>query len=231
MATLPGIPISENQCIGDSLGAINNAFKSLSGSVESISSSLGGFVLKNDNTIVIDLSAAVDRKFIPIPDTSTVNGNANLVWVYQDQSFQVRIQEGSVIVHPGDIDTTGALRGQLLTFDGNTCSFKDSLNVVQTERTGSFTLAITDLNSFIPINLTSPGTLTIPLNVTVGFPIGSQFIIQQMGASPGGVITIVGAAGVTLQALSNQTSTSGQYAVVTIVKKAVNTWTLAGNLA
>jgi len=238
MATLPGIPISENQCIGDSLGAINNAFISLSGSVESISSALPGYAIKNDPTITTSISSTVDRKFIPAPNTSTLQQNANLVWFYnqttQSGSWGVQIQGdlGPTYVAPSQITTVGALRGQILTFDGTSCSFRDSLNVQSAERNVSFTLALTDTNSFIPINFTSSNqTLTIPSDSSVNFPIGTQIIIQQTGVSPNGVVSIRGATGVTVQSLNNQLSTSGQYATVTLLKRAANTWTLAGNTA
>ncbi len=68
-------------------------------------------------------------------------------------------------------------------------------------------------------------TLTVPQNVDVPFPQGSQIIVEQGGA---GQITIVGDTNVTVNS-ANGLKSSAQYAVMTLIKKDTNVWTLTGS--
>ena len=67
----------------------------------------------------------------------------------------------------------------------------------------------------------SPHNLTIPLNASVPFPIGTQIPIEQ-GSS--GIVTIVATGGVTIQ---GATTTSGQYSMVVLLKQGTDTWLAA----
>lgn len=81
---LQGIPILEDQCIGDSLQYINSAFQTLCANAETFSSTVNGnFAL---NSTVTSLSSTVDAKFIPKPASAsaqqvlTYNGSTT-TWV------------------------------------------------------------------------------------------------------------------------------------------------------
>jgi hypothetical protein len=70
-----------------------------------------------------------------------------------------------------------------------------------TERTASYTLQLTDKNSFIKMNSTTAVTVTIPTNASVAFPTG-----------------------VTLRDPNNQATITTQYDVRVIVKIGTNEW-------
>jgi hypothetical protein len=83
------------------------------------------------------------------------------------------------------------------------------------------------------MNLTSTAnTVTIPLNATQAFAIGSQITIIQTGT---GATTVAVTAGVTLnctpQVSSNAAKLRTQYSSCTLIKRATNTWIAIGDLS
>jgi len=100
---------------------------------------------------------------------------------------------------------------------------------VSTAKTAAYTLVLTDVNTFIPMNLSAAANLTIPLNSSVAFPIGTQVLVQQTG-SAANQVTVVATSGVTLQSAGAKVKTNTQYSVITLIKVATDTWTLAGDI-
>jgi hypothetical protein len=83
-------------------------------------------------------------------------------------------------------------------------------------------------NSIIVYDSSSSGsTVTVPLNSTVAFPIGTTIMYIQLNSSG---ITFTAAPGVTLLSL-NGMDTTGIGAIATITKISTNSWVLSGNLA
>ena len=72
----------------------------------------------------------------------------------------------------------------------------------------------------------SANTLSIPLNSSVAFPVGTVIVIMQGGA---GVTTVDAVSGVTLNGVDNGGGAmSGQYKAVYIIKIATDTWMVVG---
>jgi hypothetical protein len=93
----------------------------------------------------------------------------------------------------------------------------------------TYTTVLTDDGKLITCDNASAIALTIPLNASVAYGIGTQLNIMQLGA---GQVTITPAtAGVTLRSAGSKLKTSAQYAVATCVKIATDTWVVVGNLA
>ncbi len=89
----------------------------------------------------------------------------------------------------------------------------------------SYTLATTDAGKLITFT-GGAATVTIPTNATVAMAIGDQVNIAQLGTAQ---VTVGTASGVTLVSQGSKTKTNGQYAVVTCVQYAANSWLLLGN--
>jgi hypothetical protein len=106
-----------------------------------------------------------------------------------------------------------------------------SSNVITNAQTASYTLVLTDKDDLIEMNVASANTLTIPLNSSVAFPVGSQITILQTGA---GATTVNVTAGVTLnatpQGTANQAKLRAQWSSVTLIKRATDTWVALGDL-
>lgn len=90
----------------------------------------------------------------------------------------------------------------------------------------SYTLVLSDARCLITMNNAAANTLTIPLNASVAFPVGTTISVEQLGA---GKTTIAATGGVTLNYLSTLTAAIvGQYGVAQLIKTGTDTWTLFG---
>lgn len=90
----------------------------------------------------------------------------------------------------------------------------------------SYTLVAADAGKIIELNNAGAVNLTVPLNSSVAFPVGTSITFAQYGV---GQITVVATGGVTLRP-TTPAKTAYQYAMGTIVKRATDEWYLAGNL-
>jgi hypothetical protein len=94
--------------------------------------------------------------------------------------------------------------------------------------TASSTLALTDAGKFVITDVATANDLTVPPNVDVAFPVGTQINVVQNGA---GKTRIKPGVGVTLNSDGAKTYINSQYSGCTLIKTATNTWSLIGNLA
>ena len=69
--------------------------------------------------------------------------------------------------------------------------------------------------------------LTVPLESSVNYAIGTSIDLVQLGA---GQVTVAGAGGVTVNATPGL-KLRAQYSAATLVKTASNTWVLVGDIA
>lgn len=90
----------------------------------------------------------------------------------------------------------------------------------------NYQIALTDVGQTKEMNIAGANTFTIPANATVAFPLGSWLNLVQAGA---GQTTITPAGGVTLRARIGL-KTAGQWAMVTLYKRATNEWVVGGDV-
>jgi hypothetical protein len=101
-----------------------------------------------------------------------------------------------------------------------------SSNVITNAQAASYTLVLADKDKLVEISNGSANTLTVPLNSSVAFPIGTQITILQTGA---GATTITATGGVTVNATPGLILRA-QWSSVTLIKRAENTWVALGDL-
>ena len=94
-------------------------------------------------------------------------------------------------------------------------------------QTSNYTLVLADAGKFVQQNVASANNLTVPPNSSVAFPIGTQILLRQMGA---GQVTLVAGSGVTLQSAGGALKSRVQFAPITLIKVATNTWAVMGDL-
>ena len=94
-------------------------------------------------------------------------------------------------------------------------------------QTASYTLVLADKAKVVEMNVASANNLTVPLNATVAFPVGTQIHIVQTGA---GQTTVVATGGVTINSATTL-KIRAQWGAATLIKRAENTWVLVGDLA
>lgn len=100
------------------------------------------------------------------------------------------------------------------------------LAVPPNTQTANYVLALTDAAGVVETNEAGPNTVTVPLNNTVPFPVGTKIQINQIGA---GATTLVAAVGVTLRNRLGLVS-AGQYAVFYLYKRGTDEWVASGDL-
>jgi len=102
----------------------------------------------------------------------------------------------------------------------------DSLTPIS-QKTASYTLSsLTERDDLIEMGSSSALTLTIPLNSSIAYPVGTSLDILQTGT---GQVTIAGAAGVTVNATPGLKLRT-QWSSATLFKRAENTWVVYGDL-
>lgn len=89
------------------------------------------------------------------------------------------------------------------------------------EKTADYTIQLEDTNKIVVMNIAGPGTVTVPLNATVEFPIGSVVGIYNISAD---LIAVEGEVGVTVR----NAGFVSQYTEVSLRKRAENEWVLMG---
>jgi hypothetical protein len=91
----------------------------------------------------------------------------------------------------------------------------------------TYTLALADAGQVVDCNNAAAVTVTVPLNATIAFPVGSWIDLVQYGA---GQVTVSPAGGVTLRSAGSATKTRVRYSALTLIKRATDEWYLMGDL-
>jgi hypothetical protein len=99
--------------------------------------------------------------------------------------------------------------------------------VVTNRQTASYTLALGDSNDLVEMNVATANNLTVPLNSSVAFPIGTKIDVAQYGA---GQTTVVATSGVTVRSSGGALKLAVQYSGATLVKIATDEWYLFGDI-
>ena len=94
-------------------------------------------------------------------------------------------------------------------------------------QTANYVLALQDAGGVVETNEAGANTVTVPLNNSVPFPIGTRVQINQIGA---GATTLVAAAGVTIRNRLGLVS-DGQYSVIHLYKRGADEWVASGDLS
>jgi hypothetical protein len=115
--------------------------------------------------------------------------------------------------------TTSAIQTQL--------DSKVSELIITNRQVASYSLALSDKNKLVEMNVGSANNLTIPLNSSISFAIGTQILLSQYGA---GQTTVLPTGGVTLRSAGGKTKLTSQYSGATLIKIATDEWYLFGDI-
>jgi hypothetical protein len=116
--------------------------------------------------------------------------------------------------------------GGVSKFKVDKAGFLTSYNTFNTQ-TASYTLALTDASKIIEMNASSAATITVPLNSSVAFPIGTEIAIFNYSNQ---TTTIAGASGVTIRSYAGSLILYSQYTGATLIKRGTDEWYLIGNI-
>lgn len=122
-----------------------------------------------------------------------------------------------------------ALADGLDALDAAVASILSGLTIVVANlQTASYALVLGDAGKVVEMNLASANTLTVPLNATVGFPVGTVIEVCQIGA---GQTTLTPATGaVNLRSRGALLKLAGQWASASLRKRGTDEWVVAGDL-
>jgi len=92
----------------------------------------------------------------------------------------------------------------------------------------TYTLVLADAGKIIDLNNASAITLTVPLNSSVAFPVGTRIDLIQAGA---GQVTVAATGGVTINSKGAALKLTGQWSAATLIQRSANLWVLVGDIA
>lgn len=98
--------------------------------------------------------------------------------------------------------------------------------IASNARTSSYTLVLSDDGKLVEMGVGSANTLTVPLNSSVSFPLGTTIVVAQTGS---GQTTIVGTGGVTINGTPGLKLRT-QWSSATLIKRGTDTWLAMGDL-
>ena len=137
------------------------------------------------------------------------------------------------IFEPSQIDFKVLATAPTAAFGTNTTqiattSFVQSAvdSVSLNTQTSSYTLVLSDAGTLVIMNLGSANNLTVPLNSSVPFAVGTQVPILQLGT---GQTTIVATSGVTIR-FTPGLKLRTQYSAGALIKIDTDTWLLSGDI-
>ena len=118
--------------------------------------------------------------------------------------------------------------GKYLTTNGTAASWSNVVSPVQTRVVSgtSDTPVLADAGKIVESSSGSATTITVPLNSSVAYAVGTQITLLQTGA---GQLTVTGTAGVTVNATPGL-KLRAQWSSATLIKRATDTWVLIGDL-
>jgi hypothetical protein len=213
--TLSGYGITDAAPINDA--SFTGTFSAPSGTITS--------TMIADGTIVngdINASAGIALSKLA---TSTA-GN---IIVYNSSGVPTAVAEtGDVTI--SDTGVTAIGTGVIVNADVSTTAAIDLgklADISTNAQTASYILVLADKNKLVEMSVGSGNTLTVPPNVDVAFPVGSQIRVLQTNTgqctlTPGAGVTINGTPGLKLRT---------QWASATLIKRATNTWVAVGDLS
>ena len=161
-----------------------------------------------------------------------ITGDVTHIGNYLFENGQFSFNGNSSMLLEGAIkDSTNTLGGDgqiLVSNASGKLTWQDDLpTTVRTSTATTTNIILADKNGVVITNTSSATDVRIPTNSGAAFAIGTKITIIQEGS---GTVTVVGTLGVTLQSAQGHDRLSHQYSVATVVKTAIDTWYLYGDI-
>jgi len=134
------------------------------------------------------------------------------------------IADGTIV--NADVNASAAIAQSKIADLTTDLAAKADLSLTSDTKTANYTLVLGDAGESIEMNVASANTLTVPLNSSVAFPVGTTILLIQVGA---GQTTITPTAGVTVNATPGL-KLRAQWSVATLIKRGTDVWIVAGDV-
>ena len=134
------------------------------------------------------------------------------------------IADGTIV--NADINASAAIAQSKVADLTTDLAAKADLSLTSDTKTANYTLVLGDAGESIEMNVATANTLTVPLNSSVAFSVGTTILLIQVGA---GQTTITPTAGVTVNATPGL-KLRAQWSVATLIKRGTDSWVVAGDV-
>jgi hypothetical protein len=144
------------------------------------------------------------------------NGSGVMSWLNPDIRTRAIIADSLNLLRSNAIDGSTVYAPLYIT---------DTVSI--TRATRLTTLALTDAGHWLSANSGLEVRITIPLNSSVAFPIGT---VINMSMDSTAIVHVLAASGVRIQAEKDSVCINTRWGVATLVKRATNVWRLFGSI-
>jgi hypothetical protein len=155
---------------------------------------------------------------------ATITATTSADYYRGDKTFQPLNKSA---VGLGNVDNTSDANKPVSTAQQTALDTKTNKLIVTNRQTASYTLVLSDADKLVEMNVATPNDLTIPLNSSVAFAIGTQILLAQYGS---GQTTIVPTSGVTVRSNGAKLKLNVRYSGATLIKIDTNEWYLFGDI-
>ena len=196
--------------------------------------------LNSTNLVIEDKNIVLGDVATPTNTTAdgggiTLNGATNKTFNWVNATSSWTSSENIDLASGKDLKVNGTsvlstTAGGFIFTDGTQTKEGVPSRTTISQQTASYNLStggLTLRDNLIEVSNASGTTLTIPLNATTAFPVGTSIDVLQTGA---GQVTIAGAAGVTINATPGLKLRT-QWSSATLFKRATDTWVVMGDLS
>jgi hypothetical protein len=138
--------------------------------------------------------------------------------IWNATATEIETAQSDITTLESDVTTA---QSDITTLQSDVTNVK--LMTETSEQTSSYELVLGDAYKVVLANISS-GTITVPTNASVAFPIGTIVNVYNTNATD---LTIVGDTGVTVRNAGDL----AQYGEVSLRKRATDEWVLAGSVS
>lgn len=183
----------------------------------------------NDNSATRNLISPSTSSIIPLTIQGVLGQSVDLQQWRTNAALVAKVdQTGKMYSYDGTSMAEVATLSGTQTFTNKTLT-----NPIQTigtnSKTASYTLVLTDQSKIIEVNSSSPAAVTVPLDSSVNFPVGTYIVVMQTGT---GQVTVDGMISIDGSVIINANpglKLRTQWSMVTLIKRGTNLWIAVGD--
>lgn len=206
---------------------ILQAFQKLSGSISSMLTDIGLKAPLANPTFTGTVSG-ITKSMVGLGNVDNTADSAKPVSTAQQTALDLKAPLASPTLTGTPAAPTASLGTKTTQIATMQAVFDAASTLLINTQTASYTLVLSDAGKLVQMNVATANDLTIPLNSSVAFPVGTQIPLRSIGA---GQTSVVATGGVTIQSSGSKLKLTSQYSGGTVIKVATDTWALMGDLS
>jgi hypothetical protein len=183
----------------------------------------------NDNSATRNFISPATSGIIPMTIQGVLGQSVDLQQWRTSAALVARVdQNGKFYSYDGTSTAEVATLTGTQTFTNKTLT-----NPIQTigtnNKTASYTLVLTDQSKIIEVNSSSAATVTIPLDSSVNFPVGTYIVVMQTGTGQVSVDGMISIDGSVIVNANPGLKLRAQWSMMSLIKRGTNLWVAVGD--